>query len=119
MPKINPAINAKGEPNPAANTHKVENKINRIPSKSEIRANIHIGGKAKKTKLTKKEIKICEKIKTTLKSRGLFFAGIDVIDDFLTEINVTSPTCIREINYFNKDNIAAKFWDSFEDKYFS
>ncbi len=93
--------------------------INRIPSKSEIRANIHIGGKAKKTKLTKKEIKICEKIKTTLKSRGLFFAGIDVIDDFLTEINVTSPTCIREINYFNKDNIAAKFWDSFEDKYFS
>ena len=91
--------------------------INRIPSKSQIRANIHIGGKAKKTKLTEKDIKICNTIKETLKKRGLFFAGIDIIDNYLTEINVTSPTCIREINYFNNDNIAAKFWDRIQNKY--
>ncbi|MBF96097.1 MAG: Glutathione synthetase [Alphaproteobacteria bacterium MarineAlpha9_Bin4] len=91
--------------------------INRLPGKREIRANIHIGGKAEKTNLTKKDLSICSKIKNTLRDRNLFFAGIDVIDNYITEINVTSPTCIREINYFNKDNIAKKFWDSFEKKY--
>jgi len=91
--------------------------INRIPKKKQIRANIHIGGTAKKTSLTKKDLKICKRIKDTLKSRGLFFTGIDIIDNYLTEINVTSPTCIREINFFNKDNIAARFWQRFEEKY--
>ena len=91
--------------------------INRVPGKSQIRANIHIGGKAEKAVLTKKDLKICERIKSTLKNRGLFFAGIDIIDSYLTEINVTSPTCIREIDYFNKDNIAKKFWNCFEKKY--
>jgi len=93
--------------------------INRVPSKSQIRANIHIGGKAEKTVLTRKDLKICDRIKSTLKNRGLFFAGIDIIDSYLTEINVTSPTCIREIDYFNKDNIARKFWECFEKKYLS
>ena len=90
--------------------------INRVPGNSQIRANIHIGGKAEKAVLTKKDLKICERIKSTLKNRGLFFAGIDIIDSYLTEINVTSPTCIREIDYFNKDNIAKKFWNCFEKK---
>jgi glutathione synthase len=92
--------------------------INRVPNKSEIRANLHIGGKAKKTTLSKQDLKICGKIKKTLQEKELFFAGIDVIDSYLTEINVTSPTCIREIDYFNRDNIASKFWKSVIKKYF-
>ena len=86
--------------------------INRVPNKSQIRANLHIGGIAKKANLSKTDLKICQKIKKTLQEKELFFAGIDVIDSYLTEINVTSPTCIREINYFNKDNIADKFWEN-------
>mgnify|MGYP001414498927 CR=1 FL=1 len=92
--------------------------INRIPNKSQIRANLHIGGMAKKTTLSEKDLKICKKIKKTLQKKALFFAGIDVIGGHLTEINVTSPTCIREINYFNKDNVAEKFWNSVIKKYF-
>ncbi len=92
--------------------------INRVPNKSEIRANLHIGGRAKKTNLSKNDLKICKKIKKTLQEKELFFAGIDVIDSYLTEINVTSPTCIREIDYFNRDNIAGKFWKSVIKKYF-
>ena len=92
--------------------------VNRVPNKSEIRANLHIGGRAKKTTLSKRDLKICRKIKETLQEKELFFAGIDVIDSYLTEINVTSPTCIREIDYFNRDNIAGKFWKSVIKKYF-
>ena len=92
--------------------------INRVPNKSQIRANLHIGGIAKKTNLSKTDLKICKKIKKTLQEKELFFAGIDIIDNYLTEINVTSPTCIREINYFNKDNIADKFWRTVVKKYF-
>ena len=92
--------------------------INRVPNKSQIRANLHIGGIAKKTNLSKKDLKICKRIKKTLQEKELFFAGIDIIDNYLTEINVTSPTCIREINYFNKDNIADKFWRTVVKKYF-
>ncbi len=92
--------------------------INRVPNKSQIRANLHIGGIAKKTNLSKRDLKICKRIKKTLQEKELFFAGIDIIDNYLTEINVTSPTCIREINYFNKDNIADKFWRTVVKKYF-
>ncbi len=92
--------------------------INRVPNKSEIRANLHIGGRAKKTTLSKNDLKICRRIKKTLQEKELFFAGIDVIDSYLTEINVTSPTCIREIDYFNRDNIAGKFWKSVIKIYF-
>ena len=63
-------------------------------------------------------MQICEKIKKTLQEQNLFFAGIDIIDNYLTEINVTSPTCIREIDYFNKDNISEKFWNSVLKKFF-
>ena len=60
-----------------------------------------------------------KKLKKPLQDKNLFFAGIDVIDNYLTEINVTSPTCIREINYFNKDNIAEKFWRNVEKNFFN
>ena len=91
--------------------------INRIPSGKQIRANLHIGGKAIKANLSSRDLEICNEIKLSLKEKKLFFTGIDIIDNYLTEINVTSPTCIREIDYFNKDNISAKFWDKIENKY--
>ena len=85
--------------------------VNRIPVNNEIRANLHIGGRAKKTNLTKREKFICNQIKSKLREKGLFFTGIDVIDGYLTEINVTSPTCIREIDTLNKVNISHIYWE--------
>ena len=85
--------------------------VNRIPVNNEIRANLHIGGRAKKTNLTKREKFICNQIKSKLREKGLFFTGIDVIDGYLTEINVTSPTCIREIDNLNKVNISYIYWE--------
>ena len=85
--------------------------INRIPNKNEIRANLHIGAKAKKSRLLPRDLQICKIIGPYLKSKGLFFAGIDIIDGKLTEINVTSPTCIREIDFHNKTNISEIFWN--------
>ena len=85
--------------------------VNRIPVNNEIRANLHIGGRAKKTNLTKREKFICNQIKSKLREKGLFFTGIDVIDGYLTEINVTSPTCIREIDTLNKVNISYIYWE--------
>ena len=85
--------------------------VNRIPVNNEIRANLHIGGLAKKTNLTKREKFICNQIKSKIREKGLFFAGIDVIDGYLTEINVTSPTCIREIDSLNKVNISCIYWE--------
>ena len=92
--------------------------INRIPNKNKLEQIFILEARAKKTEIYKKDLKICKKIKKPYKKKNLFFAGIDVIDNYLTEINVTSPTCIREINHFNKDNIAEKFWKSVENKYF-
>ena len=85
--------------------------VNRVPNKNEIRANLHIGGIAKKSKLSKRDIYICNEIKEEIKKRGLFFSGIDIIDGYLTEINVTSPTCISEIHALNKSSISCLFWD--------
>ena len=85
--------------------------VNRIPVNNEIRSNLHIGGLAKKTNLTKREKFICSKIKPKIREKGLFFVGIDVIDGYLTEINVTSPTCIREVDYLNKINVSSTFWE--------
>lgn len=79
--------------------------IARIAKEGEVRSNLHVGGYAKKIELTKREKEICEKIGPELKKRGLFFVGIDVIGDYLTEINVTSPTCIPEINLFNQTKV--------------
>jgi len=85
--------------------------INRIPAKNENRSNMHVGGKPIKTSLNKNDKLICEIISPHLKAKGLFFVGIDVIGNYLTEINVTSPTGIREINRLNKTNIEKIFWD--------
>ena len=85
--------------------------VNRVPKNNEIRANLHIGGRAKKAILTKREKFICNQIKSKLREKGLFFAGIDVIDGYLTEINVTSPTCIREIDALSKINISYIYWE--------
>ncbi|MFN7194527.1 MAG: glutathione synthase [Rhodospirillales bacterium] len=95
---------------------KAEGAINRVPAAGEARANMHVGGKAIKTSLTKREHEICEAIGPELKKRGLIFVGIDVIGDWLTEINVTSPTGIREIARFDGTDLAAKIWDVIEAK---
>ncbi|XCE15390.1 glutathione synthase [Candidatus Liberibacter asiaticus] len=88
--------------------------VNRIPSEVDNRSNIHAGGKAELTKLTKIDLDICKRIGESLRERGLFFTGIDVIGDYITEINVTSPTCIREIHRNGGENVASLFWDGIE-----
>jgi glutathione synthase len=88
----------------------------RVPAAGESRANLHVGGRAMKTELTRRELEICEAIGPTLKEQGLLFVGIDVIGDYITEINVTSPTGIQEIGRLNNDNLAAKIWDAIETK---
>ena len=88
--------------------------INRVPSDGETRSNLHVGGTAKKTDLTKREREICERLSPELRRRGLIFTGIDVIGDYLTEINVTSPTGIRQVKAFGGNDIAAMIWDAIE-----
>ena len=90
--------------------------INRLPQAGEIRSNMHVGGQAIKTEITKQDIKICDAIAGDLKNFGLFFVGIDIIDNFITEINVTSPTGIREILELSGINVAKIFWDQAEKK---
>ncbi len=86
----------------------------RVPAADDARANFHAGGSAQKTTLTDREIEICERIGPTLKERGLVFVGIDVIGDYLTEINVTSPTGLQEINELDGVCLEAQLWDAFE-----
>ncbi|WP_339830862.1 glutathione synthase [uncultured Parvibaculum sp.] len=88
--------------------------INRVPAEGESRSNMHVGGRPEKWSLTKREREICEMIGPELKKRGLIFVGIDVIGDFLTEINVTSPTGIQEIDRFDNANLAGLVWDAIE-----
>ncbi len=88
--------------------------INRVPAADETRSNMHVGGVAQPTDLTPRDLEICERLKPELKRRGLIFTGIDVIGPYLTEINVTSPTGIRQIERFGGPNIAALFWDAVE-----
>ena len=88
--------------------------INRIPAEDEARSNMHVGGRAESCELTERDHYICETIGPTLKQRGLLFVGIDVIGDYLTEINVTSPTGIREIERFSNINIAELTWKIIE-----
>jgi glutathione synthase len=88
----------------------------RIPMTGEARANFHAGGRAGKTVLTPREKEICAAIGPTLKEQGLLFVGIDVLGDYITEINVTCPTGIQEISRLNDDNLAAKVWDAIEAK---
>ncbi|MCD4510481.1 glutathione synthase [Brucella pseudogrignonensis] len=90
--------------------------INRVPSETDARSNMHVGGRAEQSKLTPREQEICARIGPSLKERGFILVGIDVIGDYMTEINVTSPTGIREIERFDGTNIAALFWDAVEAK---
>ena len=92
--------------------------VNRVPAAGDSRSNMHAGGTPKKTTLTKNDHLICKIISPFLKEKGLFFVGIDIIGKFITEINVTSPTGIREINKFNKIKIEQIFWDKLEKKLF-
>jgi glutathione synthase len=90
--------------------------INRVPMKGETRSNLHVGGTAHPTKLTARDEEICARLGPELKRRGLLFAGIDVIGRYLTEINVTSPTGIRQVKAFGGADIAALIWDAIEAK---
>ena len=90
--------------------------INRIPQDGEARSNLHVGGSAHATELTERDYYICERIGPELKLRGLLFVGIDVIGGYLTEINVTSPTGIREIQQFTGVNCADRLWKVIEEK---
>ncbi|WP_336278826.1 glutathione synthase [Bartonella sp. CB175] len=90
--------------------------INRISAKMDVRSNMHVGGRAENVDLTKRDYEICERIGSILRERGLVLVGIDVIGDYITEINVTSPTGIREIKRFGGVDIADLFWDIIEFK---
>jgi glutathione synthase len=88
--------------------------LNRVPPEGEARANLHVGGRAERAELTRRDQEICEMIGPTLHERGLIFVGIDVIGDYLTEINVTSPTGLQEIDRFDGVNLEAQIWDVIE-----
>ena len=88
--------------------------INRVPAKGETRSNMHVGGRPEKIGLSERDLEICARIGPLLKERGQVFVGIDVIGDYLTEINVTSPTGIQELERFDGVNIAAKIWEAIE-----
>jgi glutathione synthase len=93
---------------------KVAGAINRVPAEHESRSNMHVGGRPEPATLTRREEEICEALGPDLKQRGLIFVGIDVIGDYLTEINVTSPTGIREVKRFGGADIAALIWNAVE-----
>ncbi|MFA5580360.1 MAG: glutathione synthase, partial [Paracoccaceae bacterium] len=82
----------------------------------ETRSNMHVGGRPVKTELTARDREICAAIGPVLREKGQIFVGIDVIGDYLTEINVTSPTGIQELERFDGTNVAAKLWDVIEAK---
>lgn len=86
--------------------------INRIPADGETRSNLHVGGTAAPVELTPRDREICSRLGPELKRRGLIFTGIDVIGPYLTEINVTSPTGIRQIKAFGGPDCAALIWDA-------
>src|ERR1700674_5758521 len=90
--------------------------VNRVPAPDDLRSNMVRGGVPKATDLTEREREICARLGPALRERGLIFVGIDVIDGFLTEINVTSPTGIRAIKNFGGRDIAALIWDRIEAK---
>ncbi len=88
--------------------------LRRIPQSNEIRSNIHVGGNCEAVAISRQDKKICSEIEGFLKDEGLFFVGIDVIGKYLTEINVTSPTCIQEIKKYHKIDIAEILWNKLQ-----
>jgi glutathione synthase len=90
--------------------------INRVPAKGETRSNMHVGGRPEKSDLTERELEICARIGPLLRKKGQVFVGIDVIGDYLTEINLTSPTGIQELERFDGINVAEKIWQAIEQR---
>jgi glutathione synthase len=90
--------------------------INRVPAPDEARSNMHVGGRAEPVELTERDREICTRRGPELKRRGLIFTGIDVIGPYLTEINVTSPTGIRQVKDFGGNDIAGMIWECIEVK---
>lgn len=88
--------------------------INRVPADGDARSNMHVGGKAVETVMTEREREICARIGPKLKQMGQILVGIDVIGGLMTEINVTSPTGVREVQRFGGADIAGLFWDAVE-----
>lgn len=90
--------------------------INRVPAAGETRSNMHVGGRPEKIGLSERDREICARIGPLLKEKGQVFVGIDVIGDYLTEINVTSPTGIQELERFDGINVAEAIWEAIEAK---
>jgi glutathione synthase len=88
--------------------------INRVPAEGETRSNMHVGGRPEKVGLTERDLEICAAIGPTLREKGQIFVGIDVIGNWLTEINVTSPTGIQELERFDGTNAAERIWQAIE-----
>ncbi|WP_095589549.1 glutathione synthase [Actibacterium ureilyticum] len=88
--------------------------INRVPAKGETRSNMHVGGRPEKIGLSDRDLEICARIGPLLREKGQVFVGIDVIGNYLTEINVTSPTGIQELERFDGINVAEKVWTAIE-----
>ena len=88
--------------------------INRVPAAGETRSNMHVGGRPEKIGLTERDREICAAIGPLLKEKGQIFVGIDVIGGMLTEINVTSPTGIQELERFDGINVAGAIWQAIE-----
>ena len=113
--KFLPAV-AKGDKRVILVNGEAVGAINRVPQAGETRSNMHVGGRAEKVEMTERDLEICAAIGPTLRDSGQIFVGIDVIGDYLTEINVTSPTGIQELERFDGTNSAAKIWEVIEAK---
>ena len=90
--------------------------INRVPAEGETRSNMHVGGRPEKIAMTERDLEICERIGPLLREKGQIFVGIDVIGGNLTEINVTSPTGIMELDRFDGINVSEMIWEAIEGK---
>ncbi len=88
--------------------------INRVPAPGETRSNLHVGGRPEKVSLSARDLEICAAIGPLLREKNQIFVGIDVIGDYLTEINVTSPTGLQELERFDNINVTAKIWEAIE-----
>ncbi|MFZ3580907.1 glutathione synthase [Loktanella sp. DJP18] len=113
MQKFLPAV-AKGDKRIILVDGEPVGAINRVPAAGETRSNMHVGGRPEKVALTDRDREICARIGPLLREKGQIFVGIDVIGDWLTEINVTSPTGIQELERFDGTNIAAQIWLAIE-----
>jgi len=90
--------------------------VGRIPAEGSVRANMRVGGTAATAELNARQQEICTALSPFLREQGLMLAGIDLIGDYLTEINVTSPTTLRAAERLYGVNLAARFWDAVEGK---